>query len=264
MPQVRVGVSGWTYPPWRGNFFPKGLPQSRELAYAARRFNALEINGTHYSLQRPTSFQAWYDQTPPGFLFTVKAGRYITHMRKLRDIERPLANFFASGLLRLREKLGPILWQFPPHFGFDPDRFRAFFDLLPHDTLELARVAGNHDDWLRDRNWLEADAQRPVCHAVEFRHKSFMTEAFVSLLREHNIALVIADVASKFPTAEDITADFTYLRLHGSRRGRSRPGPGRSEPGATEPSPRMRAASARRPRPARAAATCTSSSTTRT
>ena len=217
MPETRVGVSGWTYPPWRGNFYPTGLPQKLELAYASRRFNALEINGTFYSLQRPSSFQAWYETTPPGFVFALKGGRFLTHMRKLKEPRQPLANFFASGLLRLREKLGPILWQFPPAMSFDENRFKEFFDLLPHDSLELARLAKEHDAFLKGRVHLEPDAKRPVRHAIEFRHESFLTDRFTILLRKHKIALVVADVASKFPTAEDVTADWVYVRLHGSR-----------------------------------------------
>ncbi len=217
MTQIRVGISGWTYEPWRGKFFPKGLPQRLELSYASRRFNALEVNGTFYSLQRPSSFQAWYDNTPQDFVFTLKGGRYVTHMRRLKEPRQALANYFASGLLRLREKLGPILWQFPPQFGFQEDRFKAFFDMLPRDTIELARFAKEHADFMEGRVELEPDAKRPVRHAVEFRHKSFLTDRFIKLLREHNIALCIADVASKFPTAEDVTADWVYVRLHGSR-----------------------------------------------
>src|SRR5438874_3890261 len=119
MQQTRIGISGWTYTPWRGSFYPKDLPQKRELEYASRQLNSIEINGSFYSLQTPKSYQAWYDATPADFIFSLKGGRYITHMRRLRDIERPLANFLASGVLALREKLVPILWQFPPNFAFD-------------------------------------------------------------------------------------------------------------------------------------------------
>jgi uncharacterized protein YecE (DUF72 family) len=218
MAEIRVGISGWTYAPWRGKFYPDGLTQKLELAYASRRFNALEVNGTFYSLQTPSSFQSWYEATPPGFVFTLKGGRYVTHFRKLKDPRQPLANYFASGLLCLREKLGPILWQFPPFMPFNEDRFKAFLDLLPRDTAGLSRLAKGHAEFLKKRVYLEADAKRPVRHAVEFRHESFLTERFVALLRRHNVALVIADVASKYPTAEDVTADWVYVRLHGSRR----------------------------------------------
>jgi len=217
MAEIRVGISGWLYPPWRGNFYPAGLPHRLELPYASRRFNALEVNGTFYSLKRPSVFRTWYEQTPVGFVFALKGGRYITHMRKLKEPRQPLANFLASGTLCLREKLGPILWQFPPFLPFIEDRFKEFFDLLPHDTVELARVAKHHGAFLKKRVHLEPDAKRPVRHAVEFRHESFLSHRFIDLLREHNIALVVADVASKFPTAEDVTADWVYVRLHGSR-----------------------------------------------
>lgn len=129
--RIQIGISGWTYAPWRGVFFPRGLRQRDELAYAARTFGSIEINGTHYSLQTPTSFRRWRDETPPGFVFSVKAHRYITHLRRLQGIEKPLANFFASGLLGLGEKLGPILWQFPPSFRYDAGLMEGFFRLLP-------------------------------------------------------------------------------------------------------------------------------------
>src|SRR3989442_2828273 len=125
MKTIRVGISGWTYPPWRGVFFPKKWPQTRELGYASRQVNSIEINGSFYSLQRPASYRAWYEARPDGFVFAVKAGRFITHIKRLKNVETPLANFFASGLLCLREKLGPILWQLPPNFRFDPGRLAA-------------------------------------------------------------------------------------------------------------------------------------------
>lgn len=217
MADIRIGVSGWTYTPWRGNFYPTGLTQKLELAYAGRRFNALEINGTFYSLQRPSSFQSWYDATPEDFVFTLKGGRYITHMIKLKEPRTALANYLSQGLLCLKEKLGPILWQFPPFLPFHEDRFRAFFDMLPRDTEQLARLAREHAPARKGKVTLDVDRNRPVRHAVEFRHESFLVGPFVKLLREYNIALVVADTASKFPTAEDVTADWVYVRLHGSR-----------------------------------------------
>jgi uncharacterized protein YecE (DUF72 family) len=159
----------------------------------------------------------WHDSTPPNFVFSVKGGRYLTHLRKLKDPRQPLANFFASGLLCLRAKLGPILWQFPPFMPFDEDRFKKFFDLLPHDTLQAARLGKKHSAFLKDRVFLEPDENRPVRHALEFRHESFLSDRFITLLRKYKIALVAADVASRFPTAQDVTADFVYVRLHGSR-----------------------------------------------
>jgi uncharacterized protein YecE (DUF72 family) len=132
---IRVGLSGWRYPPWRGVFYPKGLPQRRELEYASRGFSTIEINGSFYSLQRPSSYQAWYEATPEDFVFSVKGGRFITHMKKLKDVDEATANFFASGVLKLKEKLGPILWQFPPGFAFNEERFANFFKLLPFQAV---------------------------------------------------------------------------------------------------------------------------------
>jgi uncharacterized protein YecE (DUF72 family) len=213
--ETRIGISGWTYTPWRGVFYPRGLPQKQELPYASRAMNSIEINGTFYSLQRPSSFQSWYEQTPDDFVFSVKAARYITHMKKLRGVEAPLANFFASGILALREKLGPILWQLPPSLGFDAERLRSFFNLLPRDTRAAVKLAKRHDERLKGRSFLETDANRPIRHAMEIRHETFKTPAFIKLLREHDVALVIADTAGKWPVMEDVTADFVYARLHG-------------------------------------------------
>lgn len=131
---VRIGISGWRYAGWRGVFYPPGLPQRQELAYASRRLDTIEINGSFYSLQRPSSYGRWRDETPDGFVFAVKGGRFVTHNKKLRDCEGPLANFFASGPLALGAKLGPILWQLPPQLAFDVGRLRDFFALLPRTT----------------------------------------------------------------------------------------------------------------------------------
>ena len=215
MPQTRVGISGWTYAPWRGVFFPPDLPQKQELAYASRQFNSIEINGTFYSLQRPSSFATWHAQTPAGFVFAVKGGRFITHMKKLAGVETALANFFASGVLLLKEKLGPILWQLPPMLAYNADRLANFFDLLPRDTAAAAELARQHDDRLKGRSHVETDAKRPIRYALEVRHESFKTPEFVALLRKHRVALVLADTAGKWPYMEDMTADFVYARLHG-------------------------------------------------
>lgn len=212
---IRIGLSGWTYAPWRGVFYPKGLPHSQELAYAARRFPAIEINGTFYGLQRPDSFARWREATPPGFVFAVKGSRYITQMLKLKNVETPLANFFASGLLRLGPKLGPLLWQFPPRMTFDAERFEAFFALLPRDMRQASALARRHDARLDKRDWLEADVDAPLRHAVEIRHESFRDPAFIRLLRRYAIALVCADTV-EWPLLMDLTADFVYCRLHGS------------------------------------------------
>jgi uncharacterized protein YecE (DUF72 family) len=211
---VRVGISGWTYAPWRGNFYPAGLLHADELSYASRQVETIEINGTFYGLQRPEAFARWYDETPQRFVFAVKGPRYITHIRRLREVETPLANFFASGVLRLEEKLGPILWQFPASFRFSPERLDHFFALLPRDT-EAAALAERRSDWLAERAWAKTGHRRELRHAIEIRHQSFLDPAFVALLRRRRVALVFADSVS-WPYAEDLTADFVYLRLHGS------------------------------------------------
>ena len=215
MGAIHIGISGWRYPPWRGVFYPPGLAQSRELEYASRFLPTIEINGSFYSLQRPSSYAAWYDATPPGFVFAVKGNRFLTHMLKLRDIETPLANVLASGVFALREKLGPFLWQFPPQLRFDADKVEHFLSLLPHDTGRGLDIARGHDDKLAGRALLEIDAVRPLRHAVEVRHESFRDPAFIALLRKYGVALVVADTAGKWPDIDAVTADFVYIRLHG-------------------------------------------------
>lgn len=212
---VRIGISGWTYEPWRGMFYPERLTQKEELAYAAGKFPSIEINGTFYSLQKPASFARWAEETPDDFVFSVKATRFITHDRKLRDVEIPLANFFASGLLNLGEKLGPILWQFPPSFRFDRDLMESFFALLPRDTMQAAMLARSHDAWMKDRALTEAVCKTDMRHVVEIRQKSFATPEFIELLRKYEVAIVCAD-SVKWPRIFDVTSDFVYCRLHGS------------------------------------------------
>ncbi|MDF3049164.1 MAG: hypothetical protein K0R87_802 [Pseudonocardia sp.] len=215
MARVWIGTSGWRYPPWRGVFYPQGLAQRRELAHLAGRLNSVEINGSFYSLQRPESYRAWAADTPDEFLFAVKGSRYITHLKQLRDVRVPLANFLASGVLALGSKLGPLLWQLPPRLRFDPDRLDAFLRLLPHSTGAAAQLAGEHDERLDGRAETTVGADRPLRHALEVRHPSFRDPAFVALLREHDVALVVADTAGTFPYLDDVTARFVYVRLHG-------------------------------------------------
>lgn len=213
---IRIGISGWRYAPWRGVFYPRDLPQRRELEYAAARFGSIELNGSFYSLQAPASYQAWHDATPAGFVFAVKGPRYLTHMLRLRDVDTPLANFLASGVLRLRGKLGPMLWQLPAHFRFDAERMEAFYSLLPRDTGEALALARRRDvARMRGRSALAIDTVRPLRHALEPRHESFGSRESLALLRKHGIALVVADSAGKFPAWEQPTTDFMYLRLHG-------------------------------------------------
>ena len=215
MARVWVGTSGWRYPPWRGTFYPPGLPQRRELAHLAGLVNSVEINGSFYSLQRPESYRAWAAETPDDFRFAVKGSRYITHLKQLRDVRVPLANFLASGVLALGPKLGPLLWQLPPRLRFDAARIDEFLTLLPRSTGAAAQLAGEHDARLDGRAETTVDADRPLRHAVEVRHESFRDPAFVALLRAHDVALVVADTAGKFPYLEDVTAGFVYVRLHG-------------------------------------------------
>ena len=211
-----MGISGWTYPGWRGVFYPEGLAHRRELEYAGRKLDSIEINGSFYSLQRPTSYARWYDETPPGFVFAVKGSRFITHMLKLRNLETALPNFFASGVLRLREKLGPILWQFPERFPADLERFARFLEALPRTSVEAAAIAERHDHRLDGRAWTEAEVSSPLRHAFEIRTPGFVDPDFVALLRAHGAALVFADTAGRWPYAEDLTAPFVYVRLHGA------------------------------------------------
>jgi uncharacterized protein YecE (DUF72 family) len=214
MGQLYIGISGWRYAGWRGDFYPPGLPQRRELEFAAGRVNSIELNGSFYSLQRPESYAAWYEQTPEGFVFSIKGSRFITHMRRLRGIETALANFFASGLLRLEDKLGPILWQFPERMVFD-SRFEAFLSVLPKDTGAAAALARQHDTRLTGRSHTRIRKRRPLRHAVEVRSPTFCSPSFVALLRRYGVALVVADTAGRWPYLEDVTADFVYIRLHG-------------------------------------------------
>jgi uncharacterized protein YecE (DUF72 family) len=216
VPEVRIGVSGWRYPRWRGDFYPKGLPQRLELSYAAERMTAVELNGSFYSLQRPSSYAAWAAAVPEDFRFAVKGGRYITHMKKLAGVETPLANFFASGVLALGAKLGPVLWQLPERLAFDADRLESFFALLPRTTSEVADLAARHDDKLAEDRVLTATAvDLPVRHALEPRHRSFESEEAREVLRRNDICMVIADSAGRWPQMPDATSNFRYVRLHG-------------------------------------------------
>jgi uncharacterized protein YecE (DUF72 family) len=214
---VRIGISGWTYAPWRGTFYPRGLPQRRELAHVAERLNSVEINGTFYSRQRRTSFESWAAAVPEDFVFAVKGARFITHLKKLGDVAVPLANFYASGVLALGRRLGPCLWQLPPTLGFDAARMTTFFDLLPRTTGEAAALAARHDARVPEDQALTTttDPDHRIRHTVEVRHETFRDPAFYALLRRHDVGLVIADNPGKWPIIEERTSDFTYVRLHG-------------------------------------------------
>ena len=196
-------------------WYPEGLPQRRELEFCGQHFPTLELNGSFYSLQRPEYYEEWYRDTPPGLVFAVKGSRYITHMLRLTNIEKPLANFFASGILALADKLGPFLWQFPPMFIYRRDRLARFFELLPRTMDEALRLARRRDARMHGRSRLAIDENRKLRHAVEIRHPSFMNDDFVSLLKEHDVGLVVADTAGKWPKMFHVTSDFVYVRLHG-------------------------------------------------
>jgi uncharacterized protein YecE (DUF72 family) len=215
---IRIGISGWRYDRWRGVFYPKGLRQASELDFASRAVQAIEINGSHYSLQSPGSYRQWYDSTPGHFIFAVKGPRYLTHMLRFRDDTAiaATANFFASGVLALGGKIGPFLWQFPPSYRFDAERFESFLRLLPRDTDAAVRLARQHDARVK-QPLLEFGKNHRLRHAIEIRHDSFRDPAFVRLLRAYRVALVISDSTEKWPQVEDVTADFVYLRLHGTQ-----------------------------------------------
>lgn len=186
---IRVGIGGWVYPPWRGTFYPPGLPQTRELGYASRQVTAIEINGTFYGAQKPASFRRWHDETPEDFVFSLKGPRYATHRSDLAAAGPSIDRFFGSGVLELRNKLGPILWQFAPWMSFDEVGFGAFLDLLPRK--------------LEDRE---------IRHVVEVRHHSFASPVFIELLRRHLVAIALVD-DDNYSAFDELTADFVYARL---------------------------------------------------
>ena len=213
---IRIGISGWRYPPWRGDFYPTGLPQRRELEYAASQLTSIEVNGSFYSLQRPSSWSRWRSEVPDDFVFAVKGGRFISHMKRLRDVEVPLANFFAQGVLALGPKLGPILWQLPATFAWDRDVVRDFFAMLPRTTTEAAALAQRHDDKVTgDKLWSGEVEERPLHYALEPRHRGFESDEALAVLEDCDVALVVADSAGKFPRFEQAVGPLVYVRLHG-------------------------------------------------
>lgn len=213
--KVRIGISGWKYAGWRGVFYPPKLAQRRELEFASREFSTIEINGTFYSLHRPKSFAQWAAETPDDFVFSLKGSRYITHLRRLLQVEKPLANFFAQGVLQFGPKLGPLLWQFPPTFKYERERLERFFRLLPGSTKQAAKLARRHDERMDEHSWTNTKQDTPLRHCIEIRHDSFTVPEFIELLREYNLGLVVADTV-EWPLLMDVTSDFVYCRLHGS------------------------------------------------
>lgn len=216
MTEVHIGTSGWKYPEWRRKFYPQGLRQDDELQYLSRQVNSAEINGSFYSLQSPQRYATWAEQTPDGFTFAVKGSRYVTHIKRLAEPEVTLANFFASGPLALGAKTGPFLWQLAHNTVFHPDRVEKFLATLPTTAAAAAALAAASDHV--EQPFTDVPAPGPLRHAIEVRHESFRDPAFLAMLRAHNVALVCADTADRFPYFEDVTADFVYLRLHGPKR----------------------------------------------
>ena len=214
---IRVGISGWRYAGWRGSFYPAGLPQRRELEHAASLLTTIEVNGSFYSLQRPSSWRSWAEQVPDDFVLAVKGPRFITHMKKLVDVEAPLGTFLASGVLSLGQRLGPVLWQLPPNLGFDAGRLGAFLDLLPRTTSAASAYAVRHHDAskLKEPADTAAPADLPLRHVVEARHASYRTPEFCELLRAHDVGMVVADSAGTWPMFDEVTSGVAYVRLHG-------------------------------------------------
>ena len=212
-----IGISGYDYKPWGGRFYPEGLPARRWLEYASRQFESIELNGTFYSLKSPAVFERWVAEVPDDFVFAVKGGRFITHNLKLRNAEASLGNFFASGVLALGAKTGPFLWQLPGTYRFEANRLDGFMRLLPRTSQQAEAVARGHDHRLRRGALVDAVADVPYRHAFEVRHPTYFCQDFYDILRAHDCGFVVADTAGKFPYAEEVTADFVYVRLHGSQ-----------------------------------------------
>ena len=216
--RVWIGISGYDYKGWRGVFYPQALPARRWLGFASRQFASIELNGTFYSLKSPAVFERWAAEVPDrDFVFAIKGGRFITHNLKLRRSEAALGNFFASGVLALGRRTGPFLWQLPGTYRFEADRLEQFLPLLPRDSTAGERVARGHDGRLKRGLLLEAAEHVPYRHAFEVRHPTYFAPEFYELLERHGVALVLADTAGRWPYAEELTADFVYIRLHGSQ-----------------------------------------------
>lgn len=212
--RIRTGIAGWVFPGWRkGVFYPEGLKQKEELHYASRALSTIEINSTFYSHQKATSFEGWAAQTPDDFVFPIKGHQGITHIKRLKEVDTHLANFFASGPMALGSRLGPFVWQLPPNMKFDAARIETFLKLLPHDPDTLVALARRHDEKTK-APYLEAKGIETVRHAIEVRHDSFADPAFIDMMRAHDVAVVIADT-DKWPNL-DLTASFAYCRLQGA------------------------------------------------
>lgn len=212
---IRTGTAGWVFEPWRGTFFPEGLVQKKELNYASRALTSIEINATFRGNQKPESFAKWAGETPEYFQFSVKGPQLVTHIKRLKNCTEALANFFASGPLALGDRLGPFCWQLPPNLAFDRPSFSAFLAQLPRDIDAYLALAGTADG-AKSAPYLEPNGIDTFRHAIEMRHQSFDTPEVDELLREHNVARVIADTIEN--PRRDLTADFAYCRLQGPAR----------------------------------------------
>jgi len=190
--RIRVGIGGWTYEPWRDNFYPAKLPHAQELSYASRQLTAIEVNGTYYSTMKPASFKKWHDETPDGFMFSLKASRFATNRKLLASAGESITRFVDSGIEELGAKLGPIVWQFMPTKAFDPDDFAGFLSLLPTKV-----------------------GSKALRHVMDVRHDSFKSAEYLALARKHKVGTVFTD-SDKFPSFADLTADFVYARLMNS------------------------------------------------
>lgn len=215
--RARIGISGFDYRNWAGTFYPSDIPRRAWLAYAASVFDSVELNGTFYSLKSPDVFRRWVAETPDDFVFAVKGSRFVTHNLKLANADVALANFFASGVLALGRKAGPFLWQLPATYRYERSRLDNFLRLLPRDSAAAAALAEGHDQRLRRGALTVSDVHVEYRHAFEVRHPSYFDPDFYQLLRDHGIGWVIADTAGRHPYAEEITAGFVYVRLHGSQ-----------------------------------------------
>lgn len=211
MARLRIGISGWSYKPWKKVFYPADLPADEELDFASRQFNTIELNASFYRLQTPESYRDWRRRTPPGFVFAVKAPRFLTHVKRLKDLQEPFSVFLASGPLELDDKLGPFLWQLPPNFRYERERIEAFMADLPRHGADAVKIARQHAPLSTTKTF---ERQR-LRHALEVRHPSFLNEDFIRLAREYGVAVVVSDGARRWPMIHDVTAGFMYLRLHG-------------------------------------------------
>lgn len=213
MGKTRVGTSGWNYDEWKGTFYPEDLPEDDQLAFAATTFDTLEVNGTFYGLTHPGAVRRWRDAAPTSFVYALKGSRFITHNKRLKNARGALANFFASGILELGAKLGPILWQLPPSLQFDGERLDRFLQALPHETSDAVELAQDHDDRVEDVSYGDGVNHR-LRHVLEFRHESFLRAETARVAQRHGVALCFSH-STVWPYVEEITAGFVYLRLHG-------------------------------------------------